>query len=64
MRAFLIAAGTVFGLIVAAHAARLAVEPAKANDPWFWLFTIVAVVLGAWAWILVWQSRSSTRSRG
>ena len=57
MRAFSITAGTVFGLIVAAHAARLVVEPEKAMDPWFLSMTFVSGALSAWAWFLVWRSR-------
>ena len=59
MKAFLITAGTVFGLIVVAHIARLIVEPDKATDPWFLAFTVVAGALSAWAWRLARQARSS-----
>ncbi len=59
MRAFLIPAGTVFGLIVVAHALRIVLEPKKAKDPWFWLITVVGGALSAWAWRLVLQSRPS-----
>jgi hypothetical protein len=59
MKAFLIVAGLVFGLIVCAHIARIAVEPRMAGEPWFWLITIVAAALSAWAWRLVWRMRRS-----
>ena len=59
MKAFLIVAGSVFGLIVCAHIARIAVEPNMVRDPWFWLLTIVAATLSAWAWRLVWRMRRS-----
>ena len=36
MKAFLITAGVVFGLIVVAHVFRVAEEPQMAKDPWFW----------------------------
>ena len=55
MKAFLITAGTVFGLIVVAHIARITVEPEMAREPWFWLITIVSAGLSAWAWRLVWR---------
>jgi hypothetical protein len=60
VKAFLVTAGTVFALIVAAHILRLVYEPAKASDGWFWLITVVAAALSAWAWRLVWTSRPST----
>ena len=59
MRSFLITAGTVFGLIVAAHIARIAAEPGMAKDPWFWLLTLIAAALSGWAWRLLWRSRAS-----
>jgi hypothetical protein len=57
MKAFLIVVGVVFGLIVVAHIARVAVEPAMAKDPWFWALTLLAGVLSLWAWVLVWRMR-------
>ena len=59
MKAFLITAGTVFGLIVVVHAIRLVVEPAAIRDPWFWLLTIAAAALSIWAWRLAWRLRHS-----
>ena len=56
MKPFLMTAGTVFGLIVVAHIARMIVEPHVVHDPWFWLLTVVAAGLSAWAWRLVWAS--------
>jgi hypothetical protein len=55
MKAFLIVAGSVFGLIVVAHIARIMVEPNMAREPWFWLLTIVSAGLSAWAWRLAWR---------
>jgi hypothetical protein len=57
MKAFLVTAGTVFGLVVIAHVARVMAEPAMARDPWFWALTVLAAGLSAWAWRLVWTSR-------
>jgi hypothetical protein len=57
MKAFLITAGTVFGLLVIAHLMRVSVEPQMARDPWFWATTAVAGALSLWAWLLVWRSR-------
>jgi len=59
MKSFLIVVGAVFGLIVVAHLARMVVEPHLVRDPWYWLLTIVAAVLSAWAWRLLWRTRSS-----
>lgn len=57
MKAFLIAAGVVFGLLVLAHLMRITVEPHMAQDPWFWATTAVSGVLSGWAWVLVWRLR-------
>jgi len=57
MKAFLITAGTVFGLVVVAHVARLVAEPGMAKEPWFLALTLVAAALSVWAWRLVWKSR-------
>jgi len=55
MKAFLITAGVVFGLIAAAHVARVIVEgPRLAGDPAFIVLTVIAAGLSAWAWRLVW----------
>lgn len=58
MKPFLIVVGTVFGLIVVAHIARFFAEPRMAGDPWYWLLTIVAAALSAWAWRLLWRART------
>jgi hypothetical protein len=60
VKAFLITVGTVFGLIVIAHIARIVAEPGIANDPWFWLLTIVAAALSAWSWRLWWTTGTSS----
>ena len=62
MRAFFITAGSVFALIVIAHIARIVAEPRMAEEPWFWLLTIVAAGLSAWAWRLFWLSRRPKNS--
>jgi hypothetical protein len=65
MKPFLIAAGTVFGLVVIAHIARIAGEPEMARDPWFWLLTILSAALSGWAWRLLWtSSKRSEQQRG
>jgi hypothetical protein len=55
MKAFLITAGAVFGLIVIAHIIRVKVEPQMSSDPWFWAITVVAGALSLWAWWLAWR---------
>jgi hypothetical protein len=62
MKPFLITVGTAFALIVVAHIARVAVEPDMAKDPWFWLLTLIAAGLSAWAWRLVWSTRKAPGS--
>ena len=59
MRAFLITAGTIFGLIVVAHIARMVAEPARLTDLWFWLLTLIAAALSGWAFYLLRTVRSS-----
>jgi hypothetical protein len=57
MKAFLVTAGTVFGLIVIAHVARMIAEPHVVGEPWFWLLTAIAAALSAWSWRLWWTLR-------
>jgi hypothetical protein len=57
MKPFFITVGTVFGLIVIAHIARIVSEPGMAGDPWYWILTIVAAGLSGWSWRLLWTSR-------
>lgn len=59
MKAFLITAGTVFGLIAIAHIARIVVEPRMAAEPWFLILTVIAAALSAWSWRLFWTLRGS-----
>ena len=64
MKAFLATAGTVFGLVVLAHLARMVAEPRVAREPWFLLLTVVAGALSAWAWWLLWSSGRPNGSGG
>jgi len=64
MKAFLVVVGTVFALIVIAHIARIAVEPHMAREPWFWLMTLIAAALSAWAWWLFLSAGRPKRSDG
>ena len=51
MRAFISAAGIVFGLIVVAHLWRAVAEgPQVFADPWYIGLTVAAAGLGGWAW--------------
>ena len=60
MRTYVIATGLVFGLLLLAHVARVAVEGIQvAKDPYFVLATLVAAGLSLWAWRLVKQPASS-----
>lgn len=49
MRSYIITSGAIFGLLVVAHLARLAVEPHVARDPVYVLLTIAAAALSVWA---------------
>ena len=53
MKAYLITTGTIFGLIVVAHAWRVFAEGSHlAKEPVFVLLTIAAAALSFWAWRL------------
>jgi hypothetical protein len=53
MKAYLIATGTLFGLIVVVHAWRMAVETNLLRDPWYYLITLTAAALAIWAFRLL-----------
>jgi hypothetical protein len=58
MKAYVATTGTIFGLIVLAHIARVAAEgPQLAQDPFFILITLAATGLALWAGCLLWNSR-------
>ena len=50
MKAYVITAGVVFGLLTVVHIWRMIVEPDVATDPWFVVATLVsgALCFGAW----------------
>jgi hypothetical protein len=51
MKAYVITTGSVFGLIVLAHVARIVAEGAQlAKEPSFILLTVAAAALSLWAW--------------
>ena len=51
MKAYVITTGSVFGLIVLAHVARIIAEGAQlAKEPSFILLTVAAAALSLWAW--------------
>ena len=54
MKTYIITSGTIFGLITAAHVARVAAEGSRlATEPFFVLTTLVAAGLSVWALRLV-----------
>ncbi len=56
MKAYLMITGTVFGLIVLAHAWRAVVEGRHvATDPFFVVLTLLAAGLSCWAWRLFYR---------
>ena len=58
MRAYVIASGLVFGLVVVAHIARVVVEGSQvASSPLFVLGTALALGLSAWAGHLLRRAR-------
>ena len=60
MKAYLIATGSVFGLITLAHVWRVFLEGMRlATDPWFILLTLLAAALCVWACRLLMRSSRS-----
>jgi uncharacterized membrane protein len=59
MKAYVITTGAVFGLLVAAHVWRVAVEAHLATDPAFIFTTVVSAALCLWAVRLVGVSTRS-----
>jgi len=59
MKAYLITTGVLFGLIVAAHIARVFTHEVQImTDPWFLLSTAIAVGMCGWAaWLLTGLAR-------
>jgi hypothetical protein len=49
MRAYLATTGTLFVLLTVAHIVRVFQEAHLAREPWFWVVTILPLVLAAWA---------------
>ena len=51
MKAYVLTTGSVFGLIVLAHVARVVAEGSQlAKEPSFMLMTVAAAALCLWAW--------------
>jgi hypothetical protein len=53
MKGYIVATGTLFGLIVVAHVLRMVAEPHLGADPWYILLTAAAAGISIWAWRLV-----------
>jgi hypothetical protein len=59
VRAYLFVTAIVFGLILAAHVARVVVEGLhQLQDPWFILTSLAALALLVWASCLLWRRSS------
>jgi uncharacterized membrane protein len=58
MKAYVITTGAVFGLLTLAHVWQVVMKPHLARDPWFLLFTVLALGFCAWALSLL---RSTVR---
>lgn len=54
MRTYVIATGSIFALLTAAHIWRMVWEDhSLATDPLYLAITIIAAALGVWAWRLL-----------
>jgi hypothetical protein len=49
MKAYLATTGLLFVLLTVAHIVRVLQETHLAREPWFWLFTVLPLVLAVWA---------------
>ena len=52
MRAYTIATGVVFGLLVVAHVWRVYEEGSAVANPWFVGITVIAAAISIWAFTL------------
>ena len=59
MKAYIITTGAVFGLLTVAHIWRILLEPHLVKEPWFLLFTLIALALSLWALRLLKRSSGS-----
>ena len=51
MKTYVITTGTIFGLIAAAHVARILDEGTRLlTEPLFMVLTLLAAAMAAWAW--------------
>ena len=53
MKPYVMTTGVVFGLVVLAHVWRVTAEPHLLRDPIFWVITLAAGALSAWAWLVL-----------
>jgi hypothetical protein len=49
MKAYLATTGVLFVLLTAAHIVRVFQETHLAREPWFWVVTVVPLLLAIWA---------------
>jgi hypothetical protein len=49
MRAYLATTGALFLLLTVVHIVRVFQETHLARDPWYWLVTVVSLILAIWA---------------
>lgn len=59
MRAYVIVAGVIFGLLAVVHVWRMVVEPRMAKDPWFLLVSVAAAGLAIAAWRVLQRTKRS-----
>jgi dolichyl-phosphate-mannose--protein O-mannosyl transferase len=59
MKPYVAVTGVIFGLLAAAHVLRMILEKShQTRTPGFVILTLVSMVLCAWAFRLLWSSRS------
>lgn len=54
MKAYVITTGVLFGLLTAAHVARMATEDVRfVTDPWYLAITAATAALCVWAFVVL-----------
>jgi hypothetical protein len=57
MRTYVMVTGILFALLTAAHIVRMFMEPSSIKDPIFIVFTVLAVGMTVWSWVVLRQAR-------
>ena len=59
MKSYLATTGILFLFLVVVHVIRVTSERVLIRDPWYWLITVLSLVLALWAFRLLQKSLRS-----